>query len=234
VIAALNFLTVIGRGRVPSRSMTRWFGAVGVLIGAGVAGAWKLGDTWWSPLVAGVFAVVAEATLTGMLHFDGLADTADGLLPHLDQTRRLEVMAAPDVGAFGVVTVVLTVSLMTASLATTPLDRVSLWTVVALWGVARVVMVIGLCVFRPARPNGLAALMSSEGPSAIVFSAIPPIGAVVASGSARGAVVCAIGLLAGVGVLLLARRRIGGVTGDVLGAAGVLAEVTGLLVLARR
>ena len=69
------------------------------------------------PAVAGGLAVAADLALTGMLHLDGLADSADGLLPPLPRDRRLAVMRSPDVGAFGVAAVVSAIGLRWAALA---------------------------------------------------------------------------------------------------------------------
>ena len=52
--------------------------------------------------MAAALTVAADLVLTGALHLDGLADTADGVLPHLDRERRLAVMAAPEVGVFAI------------------------------------------------------------------------------------------------------------------------------------
>ena len=62
--------------------------------------------------------VVADLGLTGLLHFDGLIDSADGLLPPLTQARRLEVMADPHAGAFGVAAAAAVLLVRWASLAT--------------------------------------------------------------------------------------------------------------------
>ena len=74
--------------------------------------------------------VLADLGLTGMLHLDGLADTADGLLPHLTRERRLEVMREPTVGAFGVGAVVIVLLgrfAVFATLRPAPLLVAALW-----------------------------------------------------------------------------------------------------------
>src|ERR687898_796490 len=107
--SALGFLTVVAGAAPPDRRAPAWFGPVGAVLGLAVGGEWWGGGELWPPLIAAVLAVAVDAALTGMLHLDGLADSADGLLPPLDRGRRLAVMAAPDVGAFGVTVVVLVV-----------------------------------------------------------------------------------------------------------------------------
>ena len=124
--AALSFLTVVGRGRAPSRSSLVWFGPVGLLVGAACGLVrWGAG-AWWAAAVAAVLTVGVDLVLTGALHLDGLADSADGLLPHLERDRRLAVMAAPDVGAFAIATVVVALLLRTSTLATADLARLAL------------------------------------------------------------------------------------------------------------
>jgi adenosylcobinamide-GDP ribazoletransferase len=115
--SALGFLTVVGGAAPPDRRAPAWFGPVGAALGLAVGGAWWVAGELWPALVAALLAVAVDAALTGMLHFDGLADSADGLLPPLDRRRRLEVMAAPDIGAFGVMVVTLVVLARVAALA---------------------------------------------------------------------------------------------------------------------
>ena len=88
--SALGFLTVVGGAAPPDRRAPAWFGPVGAALGLAVGGAWWVAGELWPPLVAALVAVAVDAGLTGMLHFDGLADSADGLLPPLDRGRRLD------------------------------------------------------------------------------------------------------------------------------------------------
>ena len=102
-LAAVDFLTVVGRGRVPDRRslvVVRARSGCWSVAACGLV-RWGTGG-WWAPALAAALTVAVDLVLTGALHLDGLADTADGLLPHLDRARRLAVMAAPDVGAFAI------------------------------------------------------------------------------------------------------------------------------------
>ena len=65
----------------------------------------------------GLTMITVLLALTGLLHVDWLIDSADGLLPHLDRERRLEIMAQPDVGAYGVAVAVVVIGLRYAALA---------------------------------------------------------------------------------------------------------------------
>src|SRR5262249_51241339 len=98
---ALSFLTPFGGAAHPAPSALAWFPVVGALIGLGVGAVWWGARRAWPSPAAAAIALIADAALTGMLHLDGLADAADGLLPPLPRARRLEVMADPRLGAFG-------------------------------------------------------------------------------------------------------------------------------------
>ena len=127
---ALSFLTVLGRAAEPNERTLSWFPLVGIGVGAVVGAAWWLAGRVWPAALAAVVAVAVDAAVTGCLHLDGLADTADGLLPAVGRTRRFEIMADPRIGAFGAVALVLVLSLRTAALAVTvarPLVIMGLW-----------------------------------------------------------------------------------------------------------
>lgn len=224
---ALAFLTPLGGARTPSPATTRWFPVVGALLGLAVGGIWWGADQVWPTPVAAAIAVVADLVLTGMLHFDGLIDSADGLIPHLDRTRRLEVMADPRAGAFGVL--VAGAALLVRWAAFGSMEP-NVLLVAGLWCLSRTAMAALLGALPYAREEGLASRFAGAS------------WWTVAGGAVASAVVIAIGIqwpaLAAVGGAWLvvaatgslARNRLGGFTGDVLGATGVLAETVGLVI----
>jgi adenosylcobinamide-GDP ribazoletransferase len=235
-LSALDFLTVVGRGRAPDRRSLAWFGPIGLLAGA-VCGfvRWGTGE-WWAPALAAALTVGADLALTGALHLDGLADTADGLLPHLDRARRLAVMAEPDVGAFAVTTVVVTLLLRTAALATADVEGWR-WVLLlaGLWCLARAGMAVAVTAVPYARAEGgLASAFAGGSPLVAVPSVLIGVVAAIVGGGWGGLVGAVAGAAAGAAVLLLAWRRLGGFTGDVLGAAGVVLETVALVVVAAR
>lgn len=232
MIAALAFLTPIGRGRAPSSGATRWFPAVGVVVGTAVGLVWWGAAELWSPGVAAALAITADLALTGMLHVDGLVDSADGLLPHLDRDRRLAVMAEPTVGAFGVVVCTVALLLRWTALASMPAD---VWLIAGLWCLSRTVMAAVLTSAPYARGEGLASAFRGTAGHGATFVGAVVAGALLVQAAGWPALVVfpAATIAAGL-VVLLALRRIGGFTGDVLGAAGVVAETVGLLVAAAR
>ena len=258
---ALGTLTVVGVP-APRRVTSRVAGAamvlapaVGVLLGA-VAAAVLAGvelvgaHRGASPLVdllGAVLAVGALALLTRGLHLDGLADTADGLgVKGTDdgvRERRLAVMRAPDVGAFGVVAVVLVLAVQVVALATCASAGLGTAAVVTAVAVGRLSLT-GCCTraVPSARPDGLGAAVAGSVPwlaaaaaAVVVLLGVVLLGWVDSAGSAALTGSLVLATVAGlvVGALLLRRclTRFGGITGDVLGA---VVEVTtaGVLVVA--
>jgi adenosylcobinamide-GDP ribazoletransferase len=229
---AFAFLTVVGRSAPPTPRALRWFPVVGAAVGALVGGVWWLADQAFPALLAAVLVVAVDLAVTGGLHADGLVDAADGLLPHATRERRLEIMRTPDVGAFGAATLGVVLLARVGAFAARPAD---VGLVVALWCTARTVVAVAPAVLPYARDEGLASALIATPVSALTALALLPAAAlgVVTVGWVGGAAVGA-AVLGAVAVLLLARRRVGGFTGDVLGAAIVVAETVGLVVAGAR
>jgi adenosylcobinamide-GDP ribazoletransferase len=232
VLAALAFLTVLGRPRPPDPHAAPWFPVAGAFIGALVGLSWWGAGRIFPPLLAAAVAVTVDLAITGMLHLDGLADAADGLLPHLSRERRLLVMRQPDVGAFGVGVVGATLLLRVSALAGVPAERG--WRQVALlagiWCASRTVMAVTMTLAPYARPTGLPSAFGGSSALPVVLAGV--LLAVAGTALARpigGPVALLFGVAAGAGVVLLARHRLGGFTGDVLGAAGMVTETVALV-----
>lgn len=237
---ALAFLTPLGGASVPSPGALAWFPVIGAAIGGVLGAAWWGLSHVWPPAVAAAIVVGLDLALTGMLHLDGLVDSADGLLPHLSRQRRLEVMREPTVGAFGVVAAAAVLLARWAALFSM---RPSVLLLVALWIGSRTVMAVVATAVPYARAHtgdGLAAAFLGArwagGVAAGVGSPCAVAAAVAAVHGSRiaGPVALASGVVAALGVVWLARRRVGGYTGDVLGASGVVLETVGLLVAAAK
>ena len=231
--AALSFLTVAGRNRVPDGRTVDWFPVVGALIGLSLGAFWWIvGRAWPAPVAAGL-VVVADLAVTGLLHVDGLADSADGLIPPMDRERRLEVMADPRAGAFGVAVVAATLLLRYAALVVL---RPAVLLIGGLWCLSRTLIAVVVRTRRYARPGtGMAdAFMGRTRWYPLSIGAV--LGFALAAGwrIGPGLVAAAGAVVGGVAVIALAEKRIGGYTGDVLGASAVLAETVGLAVAAAR
>ena len=232
--AALSFLTPFPGARVPTPRALRWFPLVGVLLGIALGGLWWATAKIWPLPVAALIVVVADLGLTGMLHVDGLADCADGLLPHMSKERRLEVMSEPTVGAFGVAVVAVVLLGRFAVLATL---RPAPLLVAALWCASRTGMaaVIGRVPYAR-REGGLASAFLGAPMPVVAIALIAAASAALASAwSVPAGPVAVASLFVAFGAIVAwARWRIGGFTGDVLGAAGIVGETVGLLVAAAR
>jgi adenosylcobinamide-GDP ribazoletransferase len=229
---ALSFLTPLFGASEPRPETLTWFPFAGAALGLVLGAVWWGAERIWPAAVAAAIVVAADLALTGLLHVDGLADSADGLLPHLDRARRLEVMAAPAVGAFGVAVVVAVLLLRWAALAATTPSPLLLG---GLWCASRTAMAVAARKVPYARPGGLAsAFLGGRTLSTALIGAVLATGLAFAGPGLAGIAAVA-GVVAGAaGVVALARRRIGGFTGDVLGASGMVGETTGLLVAAAR
>ena len=203
----------------------------GLAVGAGAACSfWAARRLGVPPLLAAAWSVAVAVMLTGGLHEDGLADTVDGFGGGTPE-RRLEIMRDSRIGSYGALSLVLSTGIRVAAIAALPPGRA--WAGLVLAGaLSRTAMLPVLALLPPARTDGLGRtvarvplLASAAGwvvAAAIALACVPPVAAAVA---------LAAGLLVGLAVAAWAWRRIGGQTGDVLGACCVLAECV-LLTLA--
>ncbi|MFC5994438.1 adenosylcobinamide-GDP ribazoletransferase [Pseudonocardia hispaniensis] len=245
---AFSWLTVLPVRAVPPGSALdprlaagaiRWAPVIGGLIGVGT-GALVLGLTALGvpPLVGGLLAVGAGALATRGMHLDGLADTADGLGCYGPPERALAVMRSGGAGPFAVVTLLVVVGTQAAALATlAAAPPAALLAATALaGGVGRAGFV--WCARRgvpAARPGGLGATVAGSQPVWVAvawWAGLACLAAFAVPGRWAGPL--AVGLAAAlvVGLSWHTRRRFGGMTGDVLGAASELGVTAALVVLA--
>jgi adenosylcobinamide-GDP ribazoletransferase len=240
--ALLTVFPVPARAATSTRGVLPWAPLVGLVLGGIATGVAVAGSRWISPFAGAVLAVSVLALLTRGMHLDGLADTADGLGPLRGRERALQVMHQSDVGPFGVVTLVLTLLLQVACLtALLPADGGWL----APWSA---VLVSRLAMLRTGLPGVPVAEGSSLGRTvagtvsgpwlvgwAVVAAALITGAALLVAGpvdAGRLVGAGAVGLLA---AELLHRRavaRLGGVTGDVMGAMAEVAATAVLLAAA--
>ncbi|MEY2535143.1 MAG: adenosylcobinamide-GDP ribazoletransferase [bacterium] len=229
---ALGFLTRVptpGRALLGPGALARaavWFPVVGALVGLVVGGTRLLAELVVPAEAATVLALAAGVLVTGGLHEDGLADTADGAAAHASRERRLEIMRDPRLGSFGTLALVLVVLLSWTLLA--GLDGEDcLRAAVAGHVLARWAMLVHAATSPPARPGGAGTLLRVGRPALAAATVLAGGLTVLAAGPAAGAAAAgaAIGLVAALGAMT--RRALGGATGDTYGAVGKLAEVGG-------
>ena len=231
--SALAFLSVVGGSRQPGPRTVDWFAPVGALLGLALGGLWWVTARVWTPGPAAAVVVVADLALTGMLHFDGLVDSGDGLIAPMPRSRRLEVMATPHAGAFGVACGASVLLLRWVALASL---RPSILLVGGLWGLSRGAISVVVRSRPYARPGGGLAT-AFAGPARWPILIAGTAGAVALCAAWRpgpGIAAALCGLVGGAAVVALADRRLGGYTGDVLGATVLLVETVGLLVAAAK
>jgi len=227
------FLTVVGRGTRPDARTLDWFPAVGAAIGLALGCLWWGADRIWPAAVGAALVVAADLGVTGLLHLDGLVDSADGLLPPLERSRRLAAMAAPEAGAFGVGAAGAVLLLRFTALAAV---RPGILLLGGLWCLSRTVVAAVARVRPHARPDGgLAAALSGPPRWALTAAGLAGSAALAAGWRLGPGLAAWAAALVGAGAVeVLAERRIGGFTGDVLGAEVLVAETVGLLVAAAR
>jgi adenosylcobinamide-GDP ribazoletransferase len=209
------------------------FPVVGALLGlAGglaYALAWHLGLT---SFLAALTAIAAVALLTGAMHEDGLADVADGFGGGRTRGDTLRIMRDSRIGTFGALALLLAVLARTGALANLAEPRLVLPALVVAAAVSRATLPAVLLALPSARPDGLAAAAGQPHWARVVAGLAL---ACLLAFALLGPAAALAGLLAAGGLALLlaalAWRRIGGITGDVLGAAQQLAELGFLLAL---
>jgi adenosylcobinamide-GDP ribazoletransferase len=244
-LVALRFLT-----RVPVPALvphdaaalarsTPWFPAVGVLVGVVGALAFAAGSVLWSPSVAAFVATGATVWLTGAFHEDGLADAADGLGGGWTAEQVLSIMKDSRIGSYGAVALVLVIGTKVSALAAIgahdalPAARaLVVGHVLGRW--SSLPLLYWLPYVREQSATGKPFAGSVTVPRLVAGSAFA-LGVMV---WALGWRALAAGLAASVVTALAGtyfRRRLGGLTGDCLGAANQLVELaTYLAVLAAR
>lgn len=203
-----------------------WAPVIGLVLGLAGAGVLWLAGTegQLGSLLSAVLAIGTLAVLSGGLHLDGLADLADGLGSRRPAGEALAIMKKSDIGPFGVVALVLVLLVQVAALARAESVGRGVIALVAAGVTSRLAMTAACRRGVPgARGSGLGALVAGSVPGPVVAGlVIVALGAAAAFGWVF-AVGVAAGLLVSAGVTALAVRRLGGITGDVLGA---IAETT--------
>ncbi len=205
----------------------------GAIIGA-LGGAVAVGGTAMGlPIaVAAGLAITAAVIATGAMHEDGLADSADGLWGGWTPARRLEIMRDSHIGTYGVLALIVSVGVKWALLVSLIEGNVIWPAMIASAALGRAGMV-GLMTALPfARQDGLAHSVGRPAASTAIIAGLLSAGVVVLTiGPAAGLVSAIAAVAALIGTGWLAHRKIGGQTGDILGAGQQLAEIAALAAL---
>lgn len=208
---------------------------IGAILGAVLAGSgWLLTEFGLDPLPVGAVLVAMLALLTRGMHLDGLADTVDALGSYRDRDGALGIMRSPEVGPMGAAAIALILLVDTAAL-TALLTRHGWLAIVVAVSAGR--LAITVCCRRgvpSARPDGLGSMVAGTVPTPLVLCLVAVLLCVASQATDRhwsGVLALAVSLAAVLALLSHIRRRLGGVTGDVLGASCELATALTLLTL---
>jgi len=234
LLGAVSFLTrvPVGGGIREAGELAGsvpWFPVVGAGVGLAEAGVYAGARMLLPPLVAAGLAVVAGILLTGAFHEDGLGDTADAFAGGTDRDSTVRILKDPRLGTFGVLAVAASLLLRVAAVAALP-PAAAVAALPAAGALSRAVAVATMTVLPAAADTGLGAsyVRALSRPRALAGAAAGLVVAVALLGVAALWAAAAAGLAAAL-LGRLAVRRLGGVTGDVLGAVQQVGEVLVLL-----
>ncbi|MCP3390834.1 adenosylcobinamide-GDP ribazoletransferase [Bradyrhizobium sp. CCGB12] len=206
----------------------------GLLVGLAGALVYKIASRLGLPPdLAALLALGTTALITGALHEDGLADTADGLGGGRTRERKLEIMRDSRIGTYGVCALILSFGLRWSALATIANPWSVMLALCAAHAAARAGVPAFMSLVPPARPDGLSASAGSPpGRSVAVAFALGTLVLALTLGPGKALVGLVLLSLAGLMLARLAIRQIGGQTGDILGAFEQTGEILILLVAA--
>ena len=235
LIGALGLLTRVplpaARGAPPGRSLP-WFPVVGALLGLVTAVAYAASQLVLPTVLSAALALAVLVLLTGAIHEDGLADAADAWGGGADRDSTLRILDDPRIGSFGALAIAFSVIIRVGALA-------ALWPSAAVaalpatLAMSRAATVALMATTAPAKAGGLGAQYGAD--RAPIRAGVAVVAAVAISAALLGisaAVLIGLALASVWLVRRIALRRIGGFTGDVLGATAQLAEASGLVALA--
>ena len=207
------------------------FPLVGALVGGiGALVYWLADGVGLAPFVAATLAVAATALVTGCLHEDGLADTADGFGGGDTKKRKLEIMRDSTSGAYGVAALVLSLLLRVGAIASLAGPGLAAAALIAAHAGARASLPIFMFTVPQARQDGLSAHAGTPQAGAVAVAVMLGLLALALCLGAGAGLITA--FLVAVALVLMARlaiKQIGGQTGDVLGAVEQVSEIVFLL-----
>ena len=232
---AVSLLTLVPTGALwPTGEQTQvaaWFPAVGAVFGVVGYAIVKAAEVSHvadqAPYLIAAVVVAVWALLSRLLHWDGLADVADGFWGSSDRAKRLEIMSDSHTGAFGATAVALTAVLEVAALGAI-IARPHQLPVLLVPVVSRFSATAAAWLGEPARPSGLGrSVMGHPTTLALLIGVVPLAGALTGMWlgfHVAGLALGVFGLFVAFAVPHLLAQRFGGVTGDVMGASILLTE----------
>jgi adenosylcobinamide-GDP ribazoletransferase len=226
LISAIEFLTILPMGKPPvyePRGMVPFFPVVGMILGTLVSIFDQVALRLWPAPVAAVLDVVFLAVLTGAFHLDGLGDTADGLLGHRSREKALVVMKDSRIGVMGLVAIVCGLTIKWGGILNLSAHRSLLLVLIPAY--ARGSMLFGIRMLPYGRPEGgLGRAIAGDTLHIYAFwGFLIPIALTSVLGW-RGAWMNFMFILTTASILLYYKKRMGCITGDMLGAMTEITE----------
>lgn len=234
---ALVLLTRLPLSRLPESVFARqanatWaFPVVGLVVGAlACAIGWVAMTLSIPPFICAALVVATLMATTGAMHEDGLADTVDGLWGGFTKERRLEIMKDSHIGTYGVLSLVVS-QMIRISAITALLAAGAIWAIVAACVLSRGFMPVLMAALPNARRSGLSHSVGvpTALPVAVSLCLALLICLLLAGAKFLLPALCAAAVV--MSLALVAKRKIGGQTGDILGASQQLAEITFLIAI---
>jgi adenosylcobinamide-GDP ribazoletransferase len=238
-ISFLTILPVIDRRPASDETVAAsfaWFPIVGFLLGAALVGEdWLLSHVF-AQVIRSVLIVISLTVVTGAVHLDGLADTADALGAGRDCDRALEILRDSRVGTFGASAIFFDLTLKILALSTLAGHRrytaLLLAPMLARW--ALLLVASGLPYLRSSGAGStlLANQNKSLGSRAALVTVFTIVVMLTLGEWRASAIATAVAIAIVFAIRLFYRRWLGGVTGDLIGACGELVEIAVLVTMA--
>ena len=212
-------------------SAVHMFPVIGLIAGSlGAAAFWIAAQIGLNSIASGGIGLAAVIWITGALHEDGLADFFDGI-GAWDRDRRLQIMRDSSIGAFGVLALIFAIVVKVSILADLHTNGVAFSALIAAVAISRGMMPLLMYFMKPARADGLGSEAGRpSGEAAGMAVIISGLISVIIFDGWLSILILFSAAIAVIGLGLLAQRRLGGYTGDVLGAAQQFAEIAVLVV----
>lgn len=232
LLGAIQFITILPVGKstpFDPKKMVPFFPVVGVLLGVLVALLDQAALRLWTPPVAALLDVVLLIFLTGAFHLDGLGDSADGLLGHRPKEDALAIMKDSRMGAMGLIAIICALAIKWAGIAGLETHRILVLIIVPAY--ARAGMIFGIRFFEYGRPVGGTGLDFFKQKIGILafWGLILPV--ILSLLTGWRAILLNAGFVALVAAILFYyKKRVGCITGDMLGAITEVIEA-GLFLL---
>lgn len=234
--SAIRFLTIIPWGPThtfDARKALPFFPVCGLLIGAGLVVTDTIALYFWPPRTAAILTLTVLAAISGALHLDGLADTADGLYSSRTPEKALSIMKDSRIGAMGMVAVVFCLALKWAGLAGLEAHRmICLLTIPAY---ARSAVLFGIRQLPYGRPDGGTGHGFFQVPvSNKAFSVLAMVVLLSFLLGWKTLIINAVFIVTVTGLIRFYRHKIGCITGDMLGAMIEITETALFLIASSR